>query len=339
MSEQTSVPCGAATRLSTSRDSMNRMELRRLAALLLITASLAGCIGGEDAPEALAAASDPSSQADGEEPSHNATGNETDQEASGNGTEDPSDPPEQEPEQPENQTARDLEPKEQTDALAAPFSMDGTGCRELIVLFTLSEETARTFVPAHYTLVGEDTGIAQGFAGLKVCNELELDGFPIGRASTSDVGISIESPDGTDGIHYYQTWWTTDHPVLSSRLDAQGWRTDLVHDDELVDQRVEGLAGLVNFTVPWSQGGYTAEGAIASPRAPGSLVATGWFDGPNGTLTVAKTLTSSVQGAGVGLLTAEQGSPMATLIEGTETQGPALYSHYRMTGQVGAAQS
>lgn len=214
------------------------------------------------------------------------------------------------------------------------FTMDGVNCRELLIQASVPVSVAREFVPANYSLLGEETGRAVAFGALKACDDLVLDGASAGAASTSDVGVFIEAPDGTDGFHYYQTWWHTDHAALRARLHAQGWLGELVNGTVVDDARAGGVAGTVSFEVPAADGAYAGEASVAGAPAPATNVATGWFDGPRGTLKVVKELPATEFGGGQGTLTAAEGSPMAKLLGAASASGPAIWNVYDMTGRV-----
>lgn len=230
--------------------------------------------------------------------------------------------------------ADDGKDPEGTPVLTLPlFTMVGTNCRELLLQASIPVAAARAFVPDGYTIQGEATGRAVAFAALKMCDDLHLDDASIGPASTSDVGVLLDSPDGSDGIHYYQTWWITDNPDLWNRLEAMGWRGALVQGTSLDAAITAGLAGTVRFEVPWPEGAYAVEAPTGQATIPPANTATGWQDTPNGTARVIKILKSNNLGGGVGTLTADAGSPMADLM-GASARGPALWNVYDMDGVV-----
>jgi hypothetical protein len=221
------------------------------------------------------------------------------------------------------------------------FTMEGKACRELIAQAAIPVAAARVFVPAKYKLLGEATGQATMFAGLKVCADLALDNASVGPGSTSDVGVLIEAPDGSGGLHYYQTWWITDNAALGARLDAMGWNASVVEGTKLEDARVAPLGvGSLRYAVPWSAGAYSAEATLAGGTVTGTLDATGWEEGVFGPVRVTKTLASTESGAGRVTLTTAPGSPMARLLGGAASaDGPALWNVYAMKGRVTPAKA
>ncbi len=215
---------------------------------------------------------------------------------------------------------------------SAPFNLVGHGCHEFLVMTTITVARARLFVPTNYSISGQQTGNAVAFGGLKVCLELLIDGVSIGSGSTSDVGVNIDSPDGSDGNHYYQTWWLSNHKDLAGRLAAQGWRGNLTNETVLTTTFSQG-AGEASFAVDWMDGAYQGRGTVASGPLPPALTFTGWHDGANGTVKIRKTLTSTAAGSGTGALTAQ--GPMSDLF-GPTASGVGIWNEYGMTGSVGA---
>lgn len=211
----------------------------------------------------------------------------------------------------------------------AAFMMDALGCRELLVQVPVPLEAARAFVPANFTPLVGAGGRAVAFAGLKLCEALWLDGEDAGPGSTSDVGVLIEDPDGSGGLHYYQTWWVTDHPGLAARLAAMGWRSA----EAGTSLSGAGPAGAASASVVWDAGAYELTGTFAAPPVPPSNLATGWHETPAGTLRVVKTLASFEVGAGPGAVDADAG-PMAELLGAAHADGAALWNVYDMTGRV-----
>ncbi|MGB0652404.1 MAG: hypothetical protein ACPGQL_04315 [Thermoplasmatota archaeon] len=214
-----------------------------------------------------------------------------------------------------------------------PFAMDGRGCKELLVNVPATADDVRPLVASGYQMLGEETGQVTLFAGLQVCDELLLDGIGAGPASTSDVGVLIQSPDGTPGLHYYQLWWLTDHAGLAERLQAMGWDAGYVPETNLTDGRQMDLLGPVAASIPWAGGAYSVTANVLALPLPMDADATGWQDGPFGTVTVAKNLASDQFGTGIGSIVARDG-PLASALGGGVAQGTALVNLYQMRGMV-----
>jgi hypothetical protein len=212
----------------------------------------------------------------------------------------------------------------------APFSMAGTGCKEILLIVPITEAQAREFVPASYTLLG-GAGQATGFIGLKECADLTLDGASIGAASTSDVGVLVDK--GEPGVfHYYQAWWTTDNALLWGHLQAQGWYGGLANDTLDPFAGAVGV-GEVSALVGYGLASYTISVQLAGGSVPADNHAVGWFDAPNGTVTVDKVLHGTRLASGKGTVT---GDGDAARLFGSPTTGTGLWNEYAMDATVGA---
>ncbi|MHB1261791.1 MAG: hypothetical protein ACYC2H_08760 [Thermoplasmatota archaeon] len=214
-------------------------------------------------------------------------------------------------------------------ASPAAFDLAGTGCSELLLIIQMTDAEARQFVPASYTLLGGG-GQTAGFIALKECTDLTIDGVSVGNASTSDVGVFIDK--GEPGVfHYYQAWWTTDNAALWARLQAQGWSGG-VANDTLETLGGSTGAGEARADVAYERATYSISAQVLAGPASAENHAVGWFDTPNGTVTVDKVLHGAVLGTGSGTMT---GDGDAGTLFGSPSRGTALWMEYAMDGRVG----
>ncbi len=217
-------------------------------------------------------------------------------------------------------------------ASPAAFDLVGTGCNELLVIIQMTDAEARNFVPSGYTLLGGG-GQAAGFIALKECAGVTIDGTSIGNASTSDVGVFIDK--GEPGVfHYYQAWWTTDNSALWARLHAQGWYGGVSNDTLDVLGSTGAGVGEALARVAYDNASYSISSQLGAGPVSGDTHAVGWFDTPNGTVTVDKVLHAVRQGSGTGTMT---GDGDAHVLFGSPSRGTALWMEYAMDGRVGAA--
>lgn len=216
-------------------------------------------------------------------------------------------------------------------ASPATFDMAGTGCSELLLIIQMTDAEARQFVPPGYTLLGGG-GQAAGFIALKECSDLTVDGVSVGNASTSDVGVFIDK--GDPGVfHYYQAWWTTDNAALWARLHAQGWYGGLAVDTLGLLGGAVGV-GEPSADVAYRNASYSISAQAVAASATNDNHAVGWFDTPNGTVTVDKTLHGVRLGSGSGTMT---GDGDAGTLFGSPSRGTALWMEYAMASRVGPA--
>ncbi len=248
---------------------------------------------------------------------------------SGRTNEEPTTPPKPPESKPPPTNNNPLPPPEPT-----PFSLDGRSCRELLIFWIIDEDTAGKHVPPEYIPLVEPGGRIPAFAGLKDCGQLIIDGQLAGPGAISDVGIMIESPDGSEGLHYYQMWWITNHEPLWEKLELMGWRGDLSNDTILNSPNQAPGLGAASFSVPWEKGGYDASATLVSAGAATYTQVTGWYQSQNGSLRVAKTLDSTYVSVGQGGLSMEAGSPMIGVVGGPHMESAAMHMNYNMKSRI-----
>ncbi|HEV8359603.1 MAG TPA: hypothetical protein VGR28_04010 [Candidatus Thermoplasmatota archaeon] len=294
------------------------------ATVILVLASLlaAGCLGGPSNPPAQqpsAPAAPPPARNNTTTPTpppSNATGNGT-----GNAT-------------PGNATANMTAPA------PLPFTFDAT-CREALALVPVEVAAVRGFVPPNFTLVGEQGGRVPVFFGLKECPSYSVDGGPPRAVMISDVGALIDSPDGSEGSHYYQLWLVTNDSALWAQHAALGFVGGVAATTFSASQPAPVPAPLalgVSADIPWANGTYGFDATIpsAAPTAPAATFV-GWHLGPEGLIRMPKDFTYTAYGAGSSDFRAAAGSPAASLT-GESAQGSALYNEYAMTGRAQLAE-
>lgn len=221
------------------------------------------------------------------------------------------------------------------DVEAGAFEMTSTGCEELVVWATVPAENARAVVPDGYEIPADDSGLAEAWAALKVCPEGTLDGEAIGERAQGNAGVLIDSPDGSDGLHFYMPWWITTRAEVHDRLQAQGWEADHQPNLDLELDLVQS-SGSVEAEIPWHQGAYGMSAEVVQGPNPGEYLVTAWHEGDNGTLQMAEVLTLEEHSYGPATITAEEGSPASALF-GTEREGEGLFFRFDGDWTVGPA--
>lgn len=222
--------------------------------------------------------------------------------------------------------------------LPTAFNFTAT-CTEALVLIPVEVERVRSIVPANYALVGEQAGRVPVFFGLKDCPDYVLDNGTARRVMIGDVGALVESPDGSEGNHYYQFWLVTSDAAVWAAHQALGFRGGVaattfssVQPTPVPPPVPAPVAWLIDAAIPWAEGNYALNATIpaVAPTAPAARY-TGWFDGPRGVVRMPKDFTYTAFGSGTGSLAAAEGGAPANLT-GPSANGSALYNAYALTG-------
>lgn len=224
---------------------------------------------------------------------------------------------------------------DEAEASLEAFETTGVDCEELVVWATVPAENAHAVVPEDYEVVADDSGFTEAWAALKFCPEGTLEGEEIGPRAQGNAGVLIESPDGSDGLHFYMPWWITSRQDEWERLQGQGWMA--YHEADLgLELDLVASSGSVAAAIPWSQGGYGMDAQVAQGANPQEYVVTTWHEGDNGTLQMAEVLTLHEHSYGPATISAEGGSPAEELF-GTEREGEGLFFRFDGDWTVGPA--
>ncbi len=229
--------------------------------------------------------------------------------------------------------ANETQPPEIINATAPPlpFEYVGNGCSEFLALIHVPVANVRHFIPDNMTLVGEATGETMFFAGLKSCDEMSVNGGAAQPGMVSDVGVIIEAPDGSDGVHYYQIWMLSDHQDFVRVHEALGVWSSLVATNYTEAELAPGIVE-ADVQIPWEEGTYRADGTtVGVPEGPPSEFI-GWHWGSAGLFKIEKTFTYSHYAAGESEMIAEADSPMQTLLGSVFKDGLGLSNRYDHSG-------
>lgn len=210
-------------------------------------------------------------------------------------------------------------------ANAQGFSGEGHDCVENTVLVLAPADNLRSFVPAEFTISGESTGYGTMVVGILTCASLDVARGTPHPATWSDVGIVIDSPDGTPDPHIYEVWLAGNSGQLHSRFAQLGYDAWQVPD---TSYSVETATGEVN-----RQGesySNTIAGLVEIGRL--DLIATWWQRTSVGLVRAFYSLPGDQVAVGDGRVSAESGSILAGMLGNTEASSIlALRSRFDFT--------
>lgn len=214
---------------------------------------------------------------------------------------------------------------------AAGFHYEATGCVEPVAGFRIDPATADRFVPEPFEVHVDELGNAVLGVPAIECDQIAIDGQDAGRALLSDVGIRIESPDGSPGQHFYQLWQPTTNETLHARMRSLGMDTALVPDATFhVDEPLPGVT-TATADIPWERVPYEVEAQTPRPvpLPPGGN--TWWHRGPRRIIRIAYTFHDRELAFGTASVSTEGGSPLAELLgasERTADEGALVPIHH-----------
>lgn len=197
---------------------------------------------------------------------------------------------------------------------------EGEGCEEFINIVPVSGEHIERLVPDRY----EPQILPGGQGGISVavfrCETVSVGDNPPVATITSEISTPIASPDGTPGDHFYLLWQITDNPALRSAVAPAGIAGAQVRDavfdfDPPATARAE---------IPWQWGGFSLSAVGTIPVGDRVAGGTWWHDGPRGTMRIAYEVPAAAMGVGAGEVCAEEGSPLAEVMEQTCKSAAAL---------------
>lgn len=213
----------------------------------------------------------------------------------------------------------------------AGFHYEATGCVEPVAGFNVDPDIADRFVPEPFEVRVDELGNAFLAVPAIKCDQIAIDGQDVGGALLSDVGIRIESPDGSPGSHFYQLWQPTTNEKLHARMRSLGMDTPLVPDATFdLDESLPGVA-TATAHIPWERVPYLVQAQTPPPLPipPGGN--TWWHRGPRGIIKVAYTFHDRELAFGTASVRTDEGSALAELLgarERTADEGALVRIHH-----------
>lgn len=204
------------------------------------------------------------------------------------------------------------------------FDVDFANCAEFVGIGLVPAQNAQPFVPAGYTLVNVGT---QAMVVVRVtkCASAVIDGKSVQETLTSQIGITLQGPDGTADLNNYTVAYGTNQALLHARLRAAGLNADNTNDLSLslAGGALSAIAGS-----PHSSSFAVSGSAAPPPGPPTTFIASWWANGVHGAVR-SRTVFPAINfnfGASTTLTTAPD-TTLAALIGGTTLTFPALDSY------------
>lgn len=193
----------------------------------------------------------------------------------------------------------------------------GVNCLETAVVVPMPAERLAAFLPAGYVPASQSglPGLGDLFIGVAECERMSVDGREVGRGAISDVGIGVESPDGSPGAHSYELWELGTSSVQQSLLRRAGIAGAVVPGLDSTDD------GVLRAQAPWPEQGYSLEVTSPSPFPAGGDSNQWWHEGGRGRARLAFSFPRLAYRAGAGRVTADPGSTLAQLLGDTDATG------------------
>ena len=223
----------------------------------------------------------------------------------------------------------------ETPAGSPGISYSALGCVEPVALVTVPRATLRLALPDPFRI----RELAPGIVGLGVavasCESISVAGREAGPGRFSDVGVMIESPDGSGGEHLYQLWQVSDHHDLVRLMSTVGMATDSA-DISFEKTSVSATAGVSsNLSDDYELSVFT------NPPETGTGTGsnTWWHDGSHGVVRVRNEGKEFAINLGTYMLKLADGSPLAEMLGMTTLTGVgAIGYHGEHRGQLSIQQ-
>jgi hypothetical protein len=120
--------------------------------------------------------------------------------------------------------AADVSPESTDEALRRTEThVEFRACDEFAGLVPVPLANVARRVPSDYRIAGADTGQATLVVRVAHCAGVRIDGSRERPGTVSQVGVNVESPNGTGDINNYTLYYSTDSAGLFTRLLAAGF--------------------------------------------------------------------------------------------------------------------
>lgn len=209
------------------------------------------------------------------------------------------------------------------------FVNTGDNCRNFLIIAPVTEENARKFVPAEFTLTQPPTA----FVELADCPAGSINGVASGPFRIAEAAVFITPPDGDSfppvvgaNSAIYLLWQLDSNAELSRLKREAGFFGELVPGIELnVSTGTLPITASGFANVPYTFSPYQLSATLTpdSPQAvplPNGL----WHVGPKGVVTTFNDIFETQQIlAGVGTITLQEGTALEGLFGSTSVIGVA----------------
>ena len=218
----------------------------------------------------------------------------------------------------------------------------GRGCTMFNSLVDSPAPLVDPFVPDRFT---PQDGFYPGFIGMVVntmhCESVLVDGKDFGPAHLSVFWVLVESPDGSEGDHFYEAWRLTDNRKLAAALARYGVRLDSAAMT-LETQPPTPAGTVTQSSVEWDGGSSYSAGGIEPEADPTSYYTLPYtytlWQMREGGLVKLDVFENFEEPSNVtevdGYFTAEPGSEFSQMIGGAQPTNHALFTDYEFDVEI-----
>jgi len=211
-----------------------------------------------------------------------------------------------------------------------PSAVHLQDCTELIAFGPVSQAKVAPLVPHAYTI----TSFGPGTAGLVVrasrCQQVTVDDSPSRPIAVAQIGVAIQSPDGSGNINNYQFLYVTDNVVLASALNRAGVPA-LLDREMAYEFTVDATGHSGQLYVAVSPPGFpawfeTGTWSDPPPNSAAPVVANWWFNGPFGVVKLSTSIGSISYGPAATTVYTSRLSLLGTLFSGNVDNNFAFFN-------------
>ncbi|HEX9815680.1 MAG TPA: hypothetical protein VGB18_01755, partial [Candidatus Thermoplasmatota archaeon] len=160
----------------------------------------------------------------------------------------------------------------------------GKGCGEYALFVPTSEANVRPYVDSRFTIVAPQGRATMALAFAR-CTEAQIGNDPTNNLIFSDIGVSIEDPDGGPAPVNYHLWQATNRQGHHDNMTRVGLRTEFAPASNYLTFSLT-QATLVESRIAWSESPYYAAGTGGPQSIPTSPepALIWWHGSENGTM-------------------------------------------------------
>jgi hypothetical protein len=208
------------------------------------------------------------------------------------------------------------------------FRFAGSGCSSLTLFVPVEGRNARELLPEGFSLFCEAS--EKALLAFRVISfaSLAFDGVRPNAAVMSEVALRIETPDGSDGAHFYVLSQASSNRELASGLRAAGTGCEFLGFMAFEDRDL-GQGRSIEAGASWRGSVYSIHARTAEYLpAKDSMVSVSWWQGCRGPIRMSTVSSISSGALAFGEVLVGPGSDLSRLAGGEVASGAGHFMRF-----------